>query len=304
MAMSESTNSVLENGVLEMKRMSEYFLSHGSHPNAADGRCAMEWVSYLAGEQHSDSPVCVSPVLRRFCIALNDRLPDDERQKLRPYLARTIGTVGDGMDDERLQLCREFLLHQSLPFYLDKAGRHEAAEKLRQLPATLTLEATQEAIQFARDEAWDARTKARDRLAAKIRVELEKRRIEGKPDAAAVAVAVAAADADAAAVAVAVAAADADAVAVAVADADAVAVAAADADAVAAGKNRYDAVYWAVREAVKKRAREVALEWVAERNKQMIPAAFDLLERMLPTEVIQLPVVEDAALVCGVPVGV
>src|SRR6201993_1144552 len=104
----------------------DYTLAYGTHATPEDGRCAMEWVSYLAGEQHSDQPACVSPVLRRYCIALNDRLPDDERQKLRPYLARTIGTVGDGMDDERIRLCHEFLLHNSLPFYLDKAGKHEA----------------------------------------------------------------------------------------------------------------------------------------------------------------------------------
>lgn len=67
----------------------DYSLSAGSHPTAEDGRCAMEWVSYLAGEPHSDTPVCVSPLLTNFCISLNDTFPDEMRQKLRPYLART-----------------------------------------------------------------------------------------------------------------------------------------------------------------------------------------------------------------------
>ena len=75
---------------------SDYILSYGTHARPEDGRCAMEWVSHLAGESHSDEPACVSPVLRAMCIALNDGLEHEPRQRLRPYLARTIGTVGDG----------------------------------------------------------------------------------------------------------------------------------------------------------------------------------------------------------------
>ena len=53
---------------------SDYTLAYGTHATPEDGRCAMEWVSYIAGEPHSDQPGCVSPVLRAFCIALNDGL--------------------------------------------------------------------------------------------------------------------------------------------------------------------------------------------------------------------------------------
>ncbi|HUE25944.1 MAG TPA: hypothetical protein VMP89_04150 [Solirubrobacteraceae bacterium] len=42
----------------------DYTLAYGTHATPDDGRCAMEWVSYLAGEPHSDHPACVSPVLR------------------------------------------------------------------------------------------------------------------------------------------------------------------------------------------------------------------------------------------------
>lgn len=115
----------------------DYFLSKGAHTRALDGRCAMEWVAYLAGEEHSDKPGCVSPVLTRFCIALNDRLLDAERQKLRPYLARTIGTRGDGRDPERLELCRTWIRRTSLPRVLDAAGLTSRAERIRSLPGSL-----------------------------------------------------------------------------------------------------------------------------------------------------------------------
>jgi hypothetical protein len=93
--------------------------------------------SYLAGEPHSDQPVCVSPVLRRYCIALNDRLDDEQRQKLRPYLARTIGTAGDGKDPERLRLCREWLIRTALPEWCEFAGWDDLAERLRSMPDAL-----------------------------------------------------------------------------------------------------------------------------------------------------------------------
>ena len=97
----------------EMDMSNPYLLAHGAHQTADEGRCAMEWVAYLAGEKHSDQPVCVSPVLRRYCISLNDRLGDDERQKLRPYLARTIGTAGEGRHlSPRLR--RKFLVPASI----------------------------------------------------------------------------------------------------------------------------------------------------------------------------------------------
>jgi hypothetical protein len=79
----------------------DYMLAYGTHAKPDDGRCAMEWVSYLAGEPHSDQPACVSPVLRAFCTTLNDHLEDGPRQRLRPYLVRTIGTADDGLDEAR-----------------------------------------------------------------------------------------------------------------------------------------------------------------------------------------------------------
>src|SRR5690242_21404680 len=93
---STSLDGMSNHGPLGGFTMTEYHLSHGKHETASEGRCAMEWVAYIAGEPHTDQPVCVSPVLRSFGIALNDNWDDEQRQKLRPYLARCIGTAGDG----------------------------------------------------------------------------------------------------------------------------------------------------------------------------------------------------------------
>jgi hypothetical protein len=109
---------------------SDYTLAYGTHASPQDGRCAMEWVSYLAGEPHSDQPVCVSPVLRAMCIALNDGLDHEPRQRLRPYLARTIGTANDGLDTRRGWLAMDWLTRVYAPAWLDRAGLSDSAAEL------------------------------------------------------------------------------------------------------------------------------------------------------------------------------
>ena len=109
---------------------SDYTLAYGTHASPNDGRCAMEWVSYLAGEPHSDQPVCVSPVLRSMCIALNDGLDQEPRQRLRPYLTRTIGTANDGLDAARGWMAMDWLTRVYTPAWLDLAGLSDCAGEL------------------------------------------------------------------------------------------------------------------------------------------------------------------------------
>ncbi len=71
-------------------------LGHGAHRLREDGMCAMELVAYVAGENHGYAPQCASQVLTGFTIRLNDAMRDDERQALKPFLPRLIGTrAGD-----------------------------------------------------------------------------------------------------------------------------------------------------------------------------------------------------------------
>ena len=280
-----------------------YFLSQGAHPTPEKGRCAMEWVAYLVGEPHSDQPACVSPVLRRFCIAFNDRLGDQDRQKLRPYLARTIGTAGDGQDPERLRICSDWLTREVMPTWLDLAGRAETAQRLRTLPGELTAENVARILGEVREDVYEARTQARQRLLQRVREECKRRGLTAAA-AAAAAAAYAYAYADAAylaadaayadaAYAAAADAADADADA-AYADAAAyVVVAAAYAAAAAKPSEIRAAVYAAVKAKL-----DEALQPIRARH---VAAGFELLERMLPKEIIRLPVAEDAEAVCALP---
>jgi hypothetical protein len=137
----------------------DYTLGYGTHASPEEGRCAMEWVSHLAGEPHSDAPACVSPVLRAFCTALNDGLEDEPRQRLRLYLARTIGTAQDGLDETRAWMAMDWLIRTYTPIWLSVAGLADAADRLRSLgtvSAAGDLTASLEALRIARQQARGA----------------------------------------------------------------------------------------------------------------------------------------------------
>jgi hypothetical protein len=142
---------------------SDYTLAYGTHATPEDGRCAMEWVSHLAGEPHSDEPACVSPVLRALCIALNDGLDDEPRQRLRPYLARTIGTADDGLDAERAWMAMDWLIRIYTPAWLRLAGLGSSADALTSLAQVVDEDDLHRALgtlEDARRRARAARAKA------------------------------------------------------------------------------------------------------------------------------------------------
>ncbi len=134
----------------------DYTLAYGTHATPGEGRCAMEWVSYIAGEPHSDHPACVSPVLRAFCVALNDALEDGPRQRLRPYLTRTIGTAGDGLDQKRAWMSMDWLIRSYTPTWLAAAGLDDVADRLRsvaEVSGSRELRSGLHALRLARQRA-------------------------------------------------------------------------------------------------------------------------------------------------------
>jgi hypothetical protein len=131
----------------------DYTLRHGSHESPQHGLCAMEWVAYLAGEKHSDYPSCVDLALRGFAIGLNDNLPDDLRQQLRPYLVRMIGTADDGRSEERRYAVADWAIHVPAAQAQVRVGRNDLAEKLRAIPEVRDVISALEAGRVARGVA-------------------------------------------------------------------------------------------------------------------------------------------------------
>jgi hypothetical protein len=146
-----------------------YRLSAGRHARPQQGRCAMEWVAHLAGEVHSDRPECVSLVVAAFARSFNDALEDETRQRLRPYLARTIGTDGDGGEEARAWRCADWLVRTGAPALLELAGLDDAARELRALlplsgetTARLAARCVEDVAELAAASRGAARAAARD----------------------------------------------------------------------------------------------------------------------------------------------
>lgn len=105
----------------------------------------MESAAWVAGEPHSDTPACVSPVLGAFLRELNEELDDEERQALKPYVTRIVGTGGDGHDKARAYLALDWLVRVHAPAWLDLAGLGVEAATLRGLPRTVDRETAEAA---------------------------------------------------------------------------------------------------------------------------------------------------------------
>lgn len=149
-------------------------LTKGSHVTRDAGVCAMEMVAYLAGEKHSDSPACTSPVLAAFVRAWNDAIPDDETRTrlLKPILPRLIGTAASpAVEQRRADLAFDWCVRVSTPAWLRLAKLDAEADALSSLPPLLdrsAVIAAQAAIASAQTRAaaaWAApRDAARDAL--------------------------------------------------------------------------------------------------------------------------------------------
>jgi hypothetical protein len=93
-------------------------LAAGGHHAREDGVCLLEAAAWFAGREHTANPPCVSPVLTVFGQRLNDVLPDDRRQQLRPLIPRLVGTTGDGRDEVRGLMALDWLVRVYTPAWL------------------------------------------------------------------------------------------------------------------------------------------------------------------------------------------
>lgn len=108
-------------------------LDEGSHNSFEEGHCAMEVVSWLAGQGFTDAPGCASRVLTKYTINLNDTWKEADRQRLVPLLPRMVGTAGDGKDEARAYLALDWIIRTYTPAFLDLANLTAEAQSLRDL---------------------------------------------------------------------------------------------------------------------------------------------------------------------------
>jgi hypothetical protein len=105
-------------------------LRSGVHTSPSDGVSLMEAVSALAGEPWSNSPSCTSPVIAAYAHSLGDWLPDDERQRLKAYIPRLVGTAEPDLELRRAFVCADAAVRVFAPLAFKAAGLVEEAAKL------------------------------------------------------------------------------------------------------------------------------------------------------------------------------
>jgi hypothetical protein len=133
--------------------------THGAHDGPAGPgdeppqMCLLEAAAWVAGEPWSDHPKCVSPVLGVLGRRLNDVLPDDRRQELKPLVPLLLGTAGDGLDEARSYLALDWLIRTYTPAWLDLAGLTGEATALRDLRRIVDLDSAAAAGPVVR-AAW------------------------------------------------------------------------------------------------------------------------------------------------------
>jgi len=143
-------------------------LAVGKH-NPDDGEmCVMEAVAYIAGEDWTDSPQCVSPAIAQFLRSWNDGSTDEQRQELKRYIGRPLLTSRgtEAQELERSWMAFNWLVGVQAVAWLRLAGLDDHADALAGLEwlGPDTIKAATPVIRAARDAAraaagaaaWDA----------------------------------------------------------------------------------------------------------------------------------------------------
>jgi hypothetical protein len=144
----------------------------------------MELTAFVAGQPHTDSPPCVSPIIASFMRAWNDGMDDDDRQRLKPYARRAIGTVGTEADEQkRGWMATDWIIRTYAPKWLQLAGLHDPATALVVLPeitnkedlaaAMPTLREAQRIAEAAWSAVWSAVWSAAEKVMEQTVSELQ-----------------------------------------------------------------------------------------------------------------------------------
>jgi hypothetical protein len=176
------------------------------HPRRGLHLTLLELAAWLGHDAHSDAPATVSPVLAAYGRWLAQGLDDEERQRLKRYAARLVGTHDARLsnedwrplapvDDTRAWMAADALARVQAPAWLRAAGLDRAAERITKvrprkdrshLPRLLTAltDAIDELGRVSDDGTWEAWERASE---ASGWVAASEAALVGVPDALAVA---------------------------------------------------------------------------------------------------------------------
>src|SRR5690348_12483283 len=94
-------------------------LAYGGHDPDEGQMCVNEAVAWLAGEEWTDEPACMSPVIASFTMSWNDtpgEAGERIRARLKTYIPRLIGTRASAdVEDRRAWMAFDWLIRVQTP---------------------------------------------------------------------------------------------------------------------------------------------------------------------------------------------
>lgn len=138
-----------------------YTLQRGHDEDPSGGACAMDAINWLVHGEHGDQPECACPVIGRYVIGLNDAMPDDERQRLLPYLHRIAGSRSPAHVQVRAEILARGAVRVLAPVALDAVGLTAAAWAAETAEKAAQATAWAGAAWVVMSAAWAAETAAR-----------------------------------------------------------------------------------------------------------------------------------------------
>jgi hypothetical protein len=140
--------------------LDDIVLTAGNHAKRGKQLCIMEAVAWFANLPHSDQPSCTCAPLTTFGIGINDSMPDEPRQKLKPLIPLLVGTKDDAMLVRRAYYFADRAVRVLAPEALRRIGLNDEATKLEAL-APITSPETAYAASSAANAARSAANAAR-----------------------------------------------------------------------------------------------------------------------------------------------
>ena len=126
-----------------------YDLRRGSTDHPANGACLFDAGMWLVYGRIGDNPPCSCPVIREYAIALNDRMPDAERQRLKPFILRVVGNRDREAEPARRRYIHLETARRVVPMGFDRL-RPDLAAQMRALPDNATERQIRDLMQTAR----------------------------------------------------------------------------------------------------------------------------------------------------------
>jgi hypothetical protein len=127
----------------------QFNLRRGNSFDPRNGACLLDAVSWFEYGKLGDHPECVCPVIAAYARRLNDDLPDGERQELKRFLPRLVGTVDVTAEKDRAEYAVRRVIREILPRLLRARGYSDQAKACEDLSSLASMDECKQAASAA-----------------------------------------------------------------------------------------------------------------------------------------------------------